>query len=315
MTDSSLETGDIIYLTEISPQDKPWDKHRTESDQVRDLYSGTLCDRLGDRIASCSGLLGFGWLSDPETGETRLKLQTARFCRVRHCPVCQWRKSMMWSARFLKATPAILKDHPKARFIFLTLTVRNCSIEDLRSTVQEMNKAFHRLIKRKEFPAIGFAKSLEITRGKDGSAHPHFHVLMMVQPKYFDGKNYLSQNRWTDLWKDVLRVDYTPVVNVKAVKPNKNRPESEALPSAICETFKYSVKPEDLVSDRAWLVELTTQLHKTRAINLGGVFKQYLSEEEPEDLIGDSDEDEPCSDVVITFGWREYLKRYCKVEY
>jgi plasmid rolling circle replication initiator protein Rep len=315
MADSLNETDDIVYLTEVSPQDKPWDKHRSESDQVRDLYSGTLCSRLGERIASCSGLLEFGWLSDPETGETRLKLQTARFCRVRHCPTCQWRKSMMWAARFLKATPSILKDHPKARFIFLTLTVRNCPIEDLRLTVREMNNAWKRLTLRKEFPAIGFAKSLEVTRGKDGSAHPHFHVLMMVSPGYFKSGNYLSHSRWTELWKDVLRIDYTPVVNVKAVKPNKNRPESEALPSAICETFKYSVKPEDLVSDRGWLIELTTQLYKTRSINLGGVFKQYLSEDDPGDLIGNAEDEEPCSDVVITFGWREYLKRYCKVEY
>lgn len=311
---SSLDEPDVtFYLTEVSPQDKPWDVRRKQADQVRDLYSGTLCDRLAERLSSCSGLLGFGWFCDSETGEQRLKLQTARFCRVRHCPVCQWRKSLMWVARFLKATPMILKDYPKARFIFLTLTVANCPVQDLRLTVKSMTEAWHRLIKRKEFPAIGFAKSLEVTRGNDGSSHPHFHILLMVDPGYFKGENYLSQKRWTELWKEVLRIDYTPIVNVKAVKPNKNRSESEALPSAICETFKYSVKPEDLVVDKEWLLELTYQLHRTRSISLGGVFKKYIQEEDPCDLIGESD-DEPTSDIVITFGWREFIARYCKLD-
>jgi plasmid rolling circle replication initiator protein Rep len=307
------ETSAITYLTEVSPQDKPWDVHRKQADQVEQHYKGTIHDRYAQRLASCSGLLGFGWLSDPETGNTRLKLQTARFCRVRHCPVCQWRKSLMWVARFLEATPTILQDHPKARFIFLTLTVRNCQIQDLRSTVKFMNEAWKRLSLRKEFPAIGFAKSLEVTRGNDGSAHPHFHVLMMVEEKYFQGAYYLSQKRWTELWQSVLRIDYIPIVNVKAVKPSKKNPEADSLAIAICETLKYSIKPEDLIGDKAWLLELTSQLHKTRSIALGGIFKVYVQAEEPEDLIGESEDQAP-SDVVITFGWREVIARYCKVD-
>ena len=84
---------------------------------------------------------------------------------------------------------------------------------------------------------------------------------------------------------------------------------------AVLETFKYSVKPSDLIGggtekDREWLVELTSQLHKTRAIALGGVFKQYLSEAEPEDLIGEDDDQEDQELSSIYFGWREILARY-----
>lgn len=44
--------------------------------------------------------------------------------------------------------------------------------------------------------------------------------------------------------------------------------------------------------DSAWLVELTYQLHKTRAIALGGIFKEYMSEDEPEDLINSEDSED-----------------------
>lgn len=233
----------------------------------------------------------------------------------------------MWTARFFKALPKINEDYPTARFIFLTLTVKNCELTELKTTLQGMNQAWQRMIQRKQFPALGFARSTEVTRGKDGSAHPHFHCLLMVKASYFSGGNYLSQADWSELWQKCLRVEYMPVVNVKAVRANKKRtavdgqdlpPEQAAIMAAVAETFKYSVKPADLVGkgtqlDADWLAELTCQLHKTRAIALGGVFKQYMSEEEPDDLIGESDEEDEVDYQSLWFGWREMVKRYAKV--
>ncbi|MFO5759780.1 protein rep, partial [Klebsiella pneumoniae] len=85
-------------------------------------------ERYGARMASCGGLLRFGWSTLKETGETRLRLREAHFCRVRHCPVCQWRRSLMWQARFYQSLPRIVADYPDSRWMFLTLTVRNCAI-------------------------------------------------------------------------------------------------------------------------------------------------------------------------------------------
>lgn len=311
------DSHDEFYLTDVSPKDKPWDEHRLQADQVKDLYRGTLFDRYAERIDNCSGLLEFSFLVNSETAEIGLKLKTARFCRVRHCPVCQWRRSLVWRARFFQALPKIRKEYPTARFLFLTLTVRNCELSELRSCLVDMNKSWERLTKRKQFPALGWLKSVEVTRSTNGTAHPHFHAILMVPQNYFS-RNYISQEKWTELWMESLRADYTPVVNVKAVKPAKGSSENQVvdqLAKALCETLKYSVKSDDLVSDREWLLELTTQLHKTRAVAVGGVFKNFLSEEDPEDLIHiDENSDEPISDNSLWFGWREMLQRYLKCQ-
>ncbi|WP_162827406.1 protein rep, partial [Escherichia coli] len=74
------------------------------------------------RMSSCSGLLRFGRSTIMETGETRLPLRSAQFCRDRHCPVCQWRRSLMWQARLYQALPKIVVDYPSSRWLFLTLT-------------------------------------------------------------------------------------------------------------------------------------------------------------------------------------------------
>lgn len=223
----------------------------------------------------------------------------------------------MWIARFLKALPRITQDYPKARWIFLTLTVKNCEIAELRQTITHLNASWKRLSHRKEFPAIGFARSTEVTKSKDGLAHPHFHVLMLVKESYFQGKYYLSQEDWTELWKSCLQVDYNPVVDVRTVKPNKKFGE-DGIKAGIVETFKYSVKPEDMFGtgteeDKEWLLELTTQLHKTRAIALGGVIRNYLSESDPEDLLTEEGDDETPDEIGrLLFGWRERENRYAK---
>lgn len=310
---------DTDYLSDLSPKDKPWDVHKWESGLVGNLYQGTSFDQYASRIKNCSGRLSFSWVTDPDTGEMRFKLKACRFCRARNCPVCQWRRSLMWIARFLKALPQITQDYPKARWVFLTLTVKNCPIGELRQTITHMNSSWQRMSQRKQFPAIGFARATEVTKGKDGDAHPHFHVLMMVNASYFKGQNYLSQDDWMQLWKSCLQVNYEPIVDVRAVKPNKKF-GSDAIRSGIVETFKYSVKPEDMIGtgtdeDKAWLIELTNQLHKTRAIALGGVIRNYLSEGEPENLLTEEgDEELTETEAKILFGWRETVNRYAKVK-
>lgn len=224
----------------------------------------------------------------------------------------------MWRARFFQALPKIAEDYPTARWVFLTLTVKNCPLTDLRDTLKVMGEAWNRFSRRRGFPALGWVRSVEVTRSGDGSAHPHYHCLLMVPASYF-GKGYLKQADWTQLWQEALRVDYTPIVNVKAVKarfkPKSGDVQSEVA-AAICETLKYSVKEADLVADAEWLSELTKQLHKTRAIALGGVLKEFLSEEEPEDLIHVEDNPDPANadDPRIWFGWRERAQRYAKTE-
>lgn len=299
-----------IQLSAVSPKDKPWDIHRSNSDRVMQLYESGDWQKYAERVKNCSQWLEFAPTANEE-GSLDLKLRSARFCRVRQCPICQWRRSLMWRARFFKAVPKLLAAHPKSRFIFLTLTVQNCAIADLRSTLKAMNKAWKRLSERKEFPALGWVKATEVTRGKDGTAHPHFHAILMVHDSYFK-KSYLSQAKWTELWRKSLRIEYTPVVNVKAVKARSGTEGDVAagITAAVLETLKYGVKESDLIADRDWLIELTRQLHKTRAVAVGGLMRDFIREEEPEDLIHDEESELSETFSTLHFGWRERVEKY-----
>lgn len=295
-------------LSDISERDKPWDKHRKNSDIVASYYSGTEFHDHSQSINFCSQLLGFGLMPDTDEGTYKLKLRSARFCRKRHCCVCQWRRSLRWGAKAHKMIPRVVEDYPKYRWLFVTLTLKNCPIIELRTTLDLINESFKRFTKLKSYPAAGWIKSVEVTRGKDGSSHPHLHILMMVKPSYFK-HSYLSQAKWVELWQQCLRIDYRPILDVQAIK--KDISPKFIIP----EILKYQCKESDLIADREWFLELTRQLKNTRAVAVGGILRGYMREleEEPEDLIGEGDADE-IDEAQVFFGWRKVEKRYRMVD-
>jgi plasmid rolling circle replication initiator protein Rep len=300
-------TNQAPSLSEISPGDKPWDKHRSFADRVEGHYHGSEFQDYGLRIRDCSQLLSFG-LTLQEDSTMKLKLKAAKFCRVRHCPVCQWRRSLMWKAKAYKVLPRIVEDYPKYRWLFLTLTQKNVEIKSLRGTLKDMNSGFKRLSELKDFPAIGWLRSTEVTRGRDGNAHPHFHCLLLVPTTYF-GAGYLSKAKWIEMWQKSMRLDYKPVLDIQAVQQGKY--PMDLVP----ELLKYCTKESDMVADREWFLELTRQMHKMRSIATGGVLKEYLKEleQEPDDLIG---EDGLMEDEYgrLYFGWKRSDKKYRMVD-
>ena len=303
--DSKLETPS---LSDLSPGDKPWDKHRNYADRVEGFYANSEFEKYSTRIHFCSDLLEFG-LAPQEDTSLKLKLRTARFCRLRHCPICQWRRSLMWKAKAYQVLPKIVAEYPTHRWLFLTLTQKNVPIIELRNTLKHMNESYRRMIQRKTWPAKGWLRSTEVTRGRDGLAHPHFHCLLLVPPSYF-AKKYIKQADWVEIWRKCLKVDYNPILDCRAVK--RGSKPMELVP----ELLKYCVKESDLVADRSWFLELTSQLHKMRAIATGGVLKQFLKEleQEPEDLIGEDEHPELQDEASLYFGWKRQEQKYRMVD-
>ena len=309
LPDSSLEEQgkSDVALSELSPRDRSWDKHRHSADLVADLYRGNIAfDIYAQRMDYCAQILDFKLVPDLDLGEFLLKLSSAHFCRVPQCPVCQSRRSMMWKARALRVLPLVVRDYSNHRWLFLTLTQKNCSVSELRETIQGMNKSFKRLTMLKQWAVEGWIKSLEVTRGRDGSAHPHFHCLLMVSSTYFKS-NYLNYDQWAELWQRAARLDYKPQVFIRAV--DKNRDPAILIP----EILKYSVKESDLYKSKKFLLGITEQLYNLRRISVGGILRSYMKklEEEPEDLIGKDEENEnEVDEGHLYFEWKYQEKKY-----
>lgn len=320
--DLLYNTEELTFLTDLSPTELTWDEHRANAEDMAILYNRDLdFIKYADRINGCSGYLKFG--VNPDQG--KLVLKEVWFCRVRHCPVCQWRRSLRMRAMVYQNIEKIMSDYPSHRWIFLTLTVKNPHVTDLRSTIQEMNKGWQRLIQTKRFRDVvdGFIRTTEVTRpkkvGQEMDAHPHFHAMLLVKSTYFKGTNYIKQSEWVEMWVKAMRLDYFPQVNVQAVKPNKRKTLEQnqaALHNAILETFKYSVKPSDMLAhddQGAWLHEITKQTHRLRFISDGGVLKGLLKPEDEisnEEMISTTEEQVETDETRIGFSYLPTYRRY-----
>lgn len=310
------------FLTSLSPRDTRWDKRKSDNLKVAKAFEEQGYHRLQERLNQCSDKLSF------TLSGQGFKLKTARFCRVRQCPICQWRRSLMWFARFCSALPKLMEDYPTSRFLFLSLTVKNCDSADLKETLNHLNQSFRRLTQRKEWPGQGWIKSVEITRGKDDSAHPHIHALIMVPSRYFKA-GYISKDKWIELWRSCLKVSYDPSIDIKTIKPRqKLTPSPETNPTslghplfedmklAVSETVKYSVKPDDMVLGGQWLIDLANATKNTRSVALGGCFQEYVkadeNDESDDDMIHtglDSSDESASLTIDVPFGFHE---RYCR---
>ena len=220
-----------------------------------------------ERSRMCATVLQF-----KKDTEQKRKLHQAYFCQLRLCPVCNWRRSLKIFSQVSKIIQAIEQDREHA-YIFLTLTQKNVSGEELDQELDKMMKAWNRFLGYKKVKDVvkGSYRGLEITYDKESKItkrmyqekkdyykklglkvgnknpnfdmyHPHFHVLIVVRKGYFTSKEYLSHEVWRELWAKAMRLDYLPQVNVKRVKGN--------TAEAVAETAKYVAKDSDYVIEK-----------------------------------------------------------------
>lgn len=311
------------FLSDRSERDRIWDERRSFADAMAAALRSAGLQRPHERVRDCAEALFFALTPDEETGEISLKLRSAAFCHYRHCPICQWRRSLKSKALFLQRIPSIEAETPAARWLMLTLTVRNCRISDLRATIGEINDAWRRLIKRTDFDSVlGWVRALEVTRGQDGSAHPHVHALLMVKPSYFS-HGYIPTERWAKIWRECLRADYDPICDARAVRPKVVKGEdgqlvqSKApLQAAAAEVLKYSTKGSDLLAGGPeWLAEYVHQMHGVKALTSGGVLKGIFKDEPVEDLVhveGDEAAIDSPDAPILRYDWRRRVRRYAR---
>ena len=306
---------EYVNLRSYGDREAAWDNHKASADRVAKLYETySDCDRdlrKSERISDCAGFLRFGWYHNPNTNKNEIHLVEAHYCHCRACSVCAWRRSLMLKAKFYMNMPEIIAQYPKVKFIFLTLTLRNCQLSEIRDTVNNMAKAWKRFFQRKQFKndVLGFVRNLEITRGVNDTCHPHYHILIAVKSTYFSTGHYISKDMFAQLWKESLRLDYIPVVDVRTIRGAIDR-------SAVSELLKYSVKELDIGND-IWYKSLMDSLHHIRAISTSGILKDVVKtpKEETDDqltFVGDSQDMTPLNKVV-DYKWNKPIKRYRKV--
>ena len=295
-------TGEILEDKSATGRVRPWSELKQQNLALSKLFEIAL--KINSEVISDSRLLALkdcaSWLMYADLLNGERKLAHANFCRVRLCPMCGWRRSLKLFSQVSQITDAILADK-KVRFIFATFTVQNVTGSELRETISRMNEGFKRLTSKGKGAItasavlrqnlLGYMKAIEVTYNAErNDFHPHIHCIFEVSTTYFKGKKsgYLTHEKWRKMWQDVMKLDYEPQINVKAIK--------NTTPKAVAEVAKYPVKMTDLLKLKnkkkaaEALIELKFAIHNCKFVTFGGDFREYkrhlqLDDVETGDLI------------------------------
>ena len=272
-------TGEVLHDTSASGRERPWGRHKMGNEKLFLLYEGARARelvRVSDGrmidLKECANEVVFNIGDDG-----RRKLARANFCRFRTCPMCCWRKSMKLYSQVSQITDTIMEREDGARFIFLTLTVRNVEGAELRQKIERINKGWKYLTSKSQTfaPAkklkanlLGYLKALEITYNrKQDTYHPHIHAILEVSPEYFASKNYIGRRAWAKLWAQAIKADYVPSVDVRAI---------DTTSKAVAEVAKYPVKMNSVlnIKNKAKAEEVLATIHNAthnrRLLTFGG---------------------------------------------
>lgn len=282
--------------------------YKIKTNQLEKIFISLKDYTKAEQLHNCSTYLEFLF----NQTKNDLKLKKINSCKYRLCFVCNWRKSLKIYSFMRQAYSYIENNDKKARFLFLTLTNKNCSLEDLPKTVDEILKSFTKFRKRKELQFLkGIVRSLEITIDRElkiskemfikkreyylrnglniGDINPNYlmcnvHIHSILHTNYNDytryGGNWLSQEKLTELWKKSLNVDYIPIIDIRAFKHKKNAEKGHEF----AEMSKYTVKSADILksidnisefeNDKKVVYWLNVALKNRRLFDMSGSFRE-----------------------------------------
>lgn len=291
---------------ELQDGKRDWKKRKIMSLDVAKLMEQYDRERA-ELIRSCGTYLGFN-----RTPDGKLSLYTANFCRQRLCPMCQWRRSIKLGVQADQMFRVLTAEG--YRFIFMTLTVKNCATDELGRTVDKLFEDAWILQRSKKFRESfeGFYRALEITyNAQENTYHPHFHYLLAVKPEYFEPESplYWSHEVLVKRWKRSAKLDYEPSCRIEVV----TQKPGQSITSACAEMAKYPTKTAEIKSS-AVLETVDYALRGRRLVSWGGVCakvrrKLALDDAEDGDLVHTDEtvtaEDVPVEKVVYV--WRHGL--------
>ena len=185
-------------------------------------------------------------------------------------------------SQVLAVTEELNREYPSARYIFVTLTIRNVRAEELSRTIDRLNEGFKNLVQKSKTmkeskifkeSLLGYIKAMEITYNRETKDyHPHIHIVFHLKSSYF-GRNYIKQSQWVKIWKSMMNLDYDPLVNVKAIK------KIDSGNGIVAEISKYPIKTSELMSIKdedernEVLAIFLTSTHHRRFVTFGGTFR------------------------------------------
>lgn len=211
-----------------------------------------------DKIKKCSNYIDL-------IGKSIVSL--TRCNQHKYCLTCNHKRSNQLYYAIQKRVDKILQKHPNINAYHLILTGgKTVEFSSIKNRLKKINEGFTRLRKGLEGSILGYIKCNEISESK-GKAHPHSHIIILSN---------------TELFRDDLERQWTKILESKSgrIKIDLTQVEckGESLGSLVKYASKAIVDPRNKIQNFN-LKTIADQLHKSRLLSTGGLFKGVFQKE------------------------------------
>lgn len=188
--------------------------------------------------------------------------QKRHWCKVKLCPVCEFRKQV----RFYENINKILNDMNKEYdFRFLTLTIKGCENYELVDKIADIMSSWNKLLddNRMKEAVKGYYRWIDIAYDKNNKIyHPHLHIIM--------AGDFIDKKELQNLWKKEMRLNYEP--NIKIQKMTN----IQSLSKYIIKKKRDYIIPDNNSAMKDAVKTLDSVLESCCIRNYGGIMKNYI---------------------------------------
>lgn len=250
----------------------------------RNLYATTTYNNAkSENILKCGTHLEFERFKD---AKNTTRIYGANFCKNKLCPMCAWRLHIKNAVKFQR----VFNELGEHEYYHLTLTIRNVpniTKEFILSLRQKATKFVKKVMKIDDY-----FLSFELTIGKDGTFHPHYHIIYIKD----EGKEFTKkwlQTQWAYICNYGSK--YQIVHNAKCNRKTISR-----------ELTKYILKFEDISPNLKQLQIIDTALKGVRKYASNGIFLK--AQREIEKVLEKEDFDKMCNleeyaSQILFYNW------------
>lgn len=218
-------------------------------------------------MEQCSQVMSFSKCEDCDNSQ----IHHASLCRDKLCPICKWRLATKRYLAMSEILHIASTEYPEAIYQFVTLTVPNCNVENLSTTLKSMSAQWNKLLQRVSGKrSIGWARSLEITyNAKTKQVHPHYHCIIMY------GTQTEADLYGSGVVSDWVELNAGSSFKAQSLKQIAKKDLDGDVSSVALEVFKYSTKDEDLdTMPLSIFREFVNQIGGKRMVSFGGWLKE-----------------------------------------
>lgn len=183
--------------------------------------------------------------------------------------------------------PAILDAYPNHKFLYITLTMRTCNVDNTRKKITFIRKAFEKFIQNNFSKFIssnskyksGYFRTIELalSNSLDTEINVHIHAVLHLPSTYFNSKNRIKNSDLKLSWMKIINSHCIPNVDIKTLE----------TPSLIKEKILYCAKgfkkfynginfenPD--YSDMLTIVKLSNQIKNKKLFKFYGTLNKIL---------------------------------------